>query len=343
MTTALVTLLGQDALELIPWVLPLLGVLGFNLMVASLRLDSGRWLAAVLVAACPLLLPDYSWERRHFWGISATITTTLAIVSAARLAELGAWTKARPRSTLERFLWLTLPMLKGFSQTAEQQESAKGRAPELFRTAGLEFMGLVPIFPLVFLVDGDVVPWPLKSAVLILYFVLHLSAIAHLLSGLCAGQGLQIDALFLRPLLATSPRDFWSRRWNRFISRFALKHVALKLAGKVQGIWLILAVFLVSGVFHEYFAWGVGSAGARHGLMTFFFLIQGLLVWTETRVPFFFRGWRGTILTFLWMMLTAPLFFLAIELALTGFGFPPSWIPRPALLMRLLELLGAHH
>jgi hypothetical protein len=172
--------------------------------------------------------------------------------------------------------------------------------------------------------------------VLILYFVLHLSALAHLLSGLCAKQGLQVDALFLRPLLATSPRDFWSRRWNRFISRFALKHVALKLQGKVRGFWLVLAVFVTSGVFHEYFAWGVGGPSARQGLMTIFFVIQGVAVWIETRFPPVLRGWWGTLLTFFWMMVTAPLFFLAIERALTGFGFPQSWIPRPAFLQCLL-------
>src|SRR5690606_15040383 len=101
-------------------------------------------------------------------------------------------------------------------------------------------------------------------ALLMLFFVLHLTATSDLLSGTALLLGFQIDTLFDAPLRSVSPRDFWSRRWNRFISRFALKHVAQKMRRRVTELGLIASVFFVSGIFHEYFAWSVGGSAAAH-------------------------------------------------------------------------------
>lgn len=178
------------------------------------------------------------------------------------------------------------------------------------------------------LAEPESTPWPLRCAVLIVYFVLNLTAAADLTSALCLWLGSDVDELFDAPLLSTSPRDFWSRRWNKFINKFALKHVALPLRKSTPPQVVILAVFATSGLFHEYFVWGVAGDKARFGYMTSFFLVQGVLVWLGTRFP-----WPqlprplGIAFTFGTMMLTAPLFFWAVEPALRAFGFPNTWLP----------------
>jgi D-alanyl-lipoteichoic acid acyltransferase DltB (MBOAT superfamily) len=176
--------------------------------------------------------------------------------------------------------------------------------------------------------DGQTVPWAIRSAFLMLYFVLNLTAASDFLTGFCLLLGTDVDEIFDAPLLSRSPRDFWSRRWNKFINRFALKHVAMPIGRHWSAGGVILAVFSTSGLFHEYFAWGVGGAEAVYGSMMVFFVLQGIVVLLATRLRV--RSLPhplGTVATFAWMTLTAPLFFLAVRPALLAFGYPTSWLP----------------
>src|SRR5690606_29596851 len=136
------------------------------------------------------------------------------------------------------------------------------------------------------------------------------------------------DDVFDAALLSRSPRDFWSRRWNKFINRFALKHVALPIGRKWGPSVVIFVVFATSGAFHEYFAWGVGKGDAHYGAMMTFFVVQGVLVWLAQKLPPIpLPHAVGTLLTFAWMVATAPLFFWAVEPALHAFQYPAAWLP----------------
>ncbi len=305
-------------------------VLGTNLIVAAARRPLGnvRWALAAFVLLTPLTFPALGSYSPTRWGVLDTVLTTMAIISAARLPALDRVVTIAPRSRAQLFFWMTVPMARFWPEDRKVRNNNRRRVPRLLLSAALKRLAWEPLSYVTMLDEGTGIPWPLKSAVLILYFVLNTTAAADALAALCLLLGCDVDVLFDAPLISYSPRDFWSRRWNRFISRFALKHVALKL-GRHWGPWgTISAVFATSGVFHEYFAWGVGGSGSRPGYMSVFFLIQGVAVWIGTRVKLpRLPHPLATAITFVWMTMTAPLFFAAIEPALIAFGFPPGWLP----------------
>lgn len=297
-----------------------------NAVLAAYRRPLGklRWAAAAFVLASPLALPIEGSYRHVELGMLNTIVTSLAIVSGARLAD---YDLAVMRSHLDRrtlFMWLSLPVVSLSSSRLDRRERFTLGSLCLVRALAkrLSWEALA-----LFAAQLDALPWLLKSSLVMLYFVLNLTAFHDLVVGLCYMSGLGVDEIFDRPLLSRSPRDFWSRRWNKFISRFALKYVALKVRHRISPFYVLLLVFGCSGLFHEYFAWGVGGFSRAPGAMSLFFLIQTLAVWIGIRRPWPISAWITQPLTFLWMAVTAPLFFMEVCPAILAFGYPREWLP----------------
>lgn len=312
---------------LTPWLPALTATLLWLVVVASWGrpLRRMRWAAACGVLATPLLFPRPSAETQVPWAQAATILTTLLIIFAARLPDWDAIVLRNGLRFKDRFLWLLCPNLQLRAQSVEGLARVRRAAPYLLKATLLHLTWLVVSITLS-LTTADGVPWPLRSAILMLFFVLNVTALHDAVAGCVILAGYRVDNLFDAPLLSRSPRDFWSRRWNKFINRFALKHVALK-SRRLPPEGTILLVFGCSGLFHEYFAWGVGGQQAVHGKMMLFFLIQGaaVLVGSKWSPPLPDRVLN--LLTFIWMALTAPLFFTAVQPAVLAFGFPEAWLP----------------
>ena len=286
-----------------------------------------RWPLAAFVALAPGTTPALGTYSPVEWGILTTVVTTLAITTAARLPDLDHQLRVQERSRFRLFMWMSWPVAR-LAATPGTSSEINRRAFRYLLLAGAkrliwELLALIlPLLP------ASAVPWPIKTAVLMIYFVLNLTAASDLASALCLWIGSDVDDLFDAPLLSTSPRDFWSRRWNKFINKFALKHVALPLRKRAPVTVVIFAVFATSGLFHEYFAWGIAGTGAVFGSMMVFFLIQGAVIWLGTRLSLpKLPAPVGIALTFSWMMLTAPLFFRAVAPALNAFGYPTAWLP----------------
>jgi Membrane bound O-acyl transferase family len=300
-----------------------------NLFVALRRAPLGRWrwLVAAGVAMAPGLTPGLGTYSPLGWGVLTTVATTLAITTAARLPDLDHLLRVQERDRFRLFIWMSLPVAR-LAPVSGTSREVNRRALRYLLLAGTKRLIWELIALSLPLLPAAEIPWPLKCAVLMLYFVLNLTAASDLFSALCLWIGSDVDELFDAPLLSTSPRDFWSRRWNKFINKFALKHVALPLRKKAPPTAVIFAVFATSGLFHEYFAWGIAGTEAVFGSMMLFFLIQGALVWVGTRIslPKMPKG-LGIALTFAWMMATAPLFFRAVAPALEAFGYPVAWLP----------------
>ncbi len=320
---------------LLPWAGSFALLFAVNLLVSVGHRPLGgvRWLLAFAVACAPALIPEGRGE--HPLGILATVVTTFACISAARLPSLDAALARNRMSRFDTLLWMTLPMVQSRPASEEDRQRNRRRAPRFFLWALVKRLAWEPLGYLLAVLPGDLLPWPLLSAFLMLYFVLNLTAFSDLGTGVSLLFGCNVDVLFDAPLLARSPRDFWSRRWNKFISRFALKHVALPLRRRLGPSGVLLSVFAVSGVFHEYFAWGVSGSETHHGAMSAFFIVQGMMVWLNSRWSIPLPPLIGTGLTFFWMMLTAPLFFIALEPALDAFGFPESARPWSAVALPL--------
>lgn len=229
------------------------------------------------------------------------------------------------KSPLELFVWLLVPVFRSFPRDAEIRKRNRSLAPRTFLEAILTYALWLVISASLQATDPSSWVWPGRSATLILYFVLTVTSLEALLRSIALAFGASTDRLFERPLLSVSLRDFWGRRWNTFIARFALRHIAMRQKSKTNGPRSVLTVFFWSAVFHEYFALGASGGEVRPGGMLLFFGIQGLGLLVTDRIP-----WRpprpaATLLTALWMTFTAPLFFGSLRPPLLELGYPESW------------------
>jgi len=130
------------------------------------------------------------------------------------------------------------------------------------------------------------------------------------------------------PFFATSPRDFWSRRWNLIVRNFfhdfffiPLVNSKLFSRSSAASISAIL-VFIFSGVTHEVFVWAVTGTWEWLGYMSGFFIIHGVACFAQAYVPQTKLPWVvSVLLVHVFMLLTAPLFFLPLAVLFTPMGF----------------------
>jgi D-alanyl-lipoteichoic acid acyltransferase DltB (MBOAT superfamily) len=141
-----------------------------------------------------------------------------------------------------------------------------------------------------------------------------------------AVAGVRFMDLFEAPILASSPRDFWSRRWNRVVRRQFHGQVFMPKENNKEkenlqprgGFWGSrngrgLIVFMLSGVLHELILW---SNSREITLENFaFFTLHGIAVMVEANVtrhrprPSNTLGlWGCRVAFLLFMTLTARLF-----------------------------------
>ena len=124
----------------------------------------------------------------------------------------------------------------------------------------------------------------------------------HLMQVIWCHLGVDAERLWVRPLYAHAPSDFWGRRWNLAFRRFAYTWIFRPLVRKLGVRGAVFCVFLFSGIAHE----GVCSytAGGGYGLPTLYFLIQFAAVATEKSalgkrlgIDRGARGWWFTLVT----------------------------------------------
>lgn len=316
----------RDALLWVPAWLVIVAV-NVWLTLRGRPLGKGRWLAAACILSAPLYFPAEGTGCGQL-RVFATLITSLAIVSAARLADYDHAVRRKDLEAWRLYAWLSLPVVGLHAPRAQQASRLRPAlfhfCKALFKRLAWELCALLAAH---WCDTHGSLPWAVRSSLTMLYFVLNLTAFHDLVLGLCVAMGLSPDELFDAPLLSRSPRDFWSRRWNKFISRFALKYVALKWGARDRVGFTLLLVFGCSGLFHEYFAWGVGGLSRAPGAMMSFFFVQALAVWVGSRLPWQAPAWVTQPLTFVWMGLTAPLFFMEVAPALLAFGYPEAWLP----------------
>lgn len=279
-----------------------------------------KWILFALIASSPLFCPSR--------GVLSTLVTGIAVVLSVRLTDVDR--ERQRKKGFELGLWLVLPMLGGAARSDEERQHLRRRAGFVAFKGVLKYGAWLLIKWAVAPLDPSLWPWPARSALLMLYFVLLITALADALCALCLAAGAWIEPLFDAPLLSRSIRDFWSRRWNRFISRFALRHVSLRFFSPSERVsWkALVAVFATSGLFHEYFAWGVSGTSAVPGSMMLFFLLQALALLISQRVPLPTQTPNALriLLTATWMALTSPLFFESIRPPLLELGYPEDWM-----------------
>lgn len=134
-------------------------------------------------------------------------------------------------------------------------------------------------------------------------FAIHLG-FSDMLTGLTQAMGWKVKPLFDSPLRAKSLSDFWSRRWNRpfvELDRIFFLPGLTKRFGLKSGV---IAVFILSGLLHE-FAISY-PAGAGWGGPLAYFGIQAALMLIEKR----FRI-KGSTWTLASILIPLPILFHA--------------------------------
>ncbi|KAF0243487.1 MAG: hypothetical protein FD180_3377 [Planctomycetota bacterium] len=238
------------------------------------------------------ILPAWAW----MWALCAAIFVgckwaTLRNVSGAKLGSSLAYLFAWPGMDAKRFL-------HGRAKSAPRTTEWAAAEIKLVLGAAL-FFGVARFGP------NDLAAAWIAMAGLVL--ALHCGAF-HLASCAWRAAGRDADPVMDAPLLATSPAEFWSGRWNRGFSDL-VRDLVLRPLRRAPRLALF-AVFALSGLVHEL----VISVPARGGwgLPTAYFVLQGAAVALErSRIGKRLgldRGLTGRL--FAWAVIAGPAFFL---------------------------------
>ena len=279
------------------------------------------WLRLLASAALPFA---FSYEYRPLRYLLAAF----AVVYAAK-----AWEHSRNR-VYDRRMWVGLPrfLLWWFIPpdtrapgSAKEARAIRDKATKRLRRASFKAIALALLFVWSALFPSTLdTPLPHSAWSLGLTYTL-ITGLADLVCALPLAAGYEVKEVFHAPLLSTSPRDFWSHRWNRYVSTFARRSVFLPLGGARRPLRTSMLVFAMSGLMHEYLVLACGQAWSPYAGWTMaFFLLHGVATCAqgvlehrrrvssragrprETRL-------RSLLLHTVWMVITGPLFFQPLD------------------------------
>ncbi len=281
-------------------------------------------LVAAAFAALPLLVPIPQATTR-------AVVAALALASGIKAAQLQAGLVApQTQACWWRFLvWLLIPPRTMWGATAYARGQARRQG---LRRWGRALIKAALLLLLIQLQARQTWHWPLGvwAGAFEIYFII--SGLADLVTGLTSLAGFVTDDVFAAPFVARSPADFWGQRWNLFVSGFLRRFVFVPLVRGGHVYRAAAAVFLVSGLAHEYFVFVSVERGAYEpGYMLAFFALQGAAVmggawWRAHLKPLRFSPAGVKIVVHLvWLAATAPLFIWPIRSLLDAFEAPLRW------------------
>ena len=281
--------------------------------------SAGAAALATALLALPFLLPaDAHLPRAVLTGYAISVGMKLRMLVVGRDFD-PAMVATVPRL----MLWLLTPHVTRWPSSRQEAQLVRRGATPAFLGA----IARAVVMLLVVALKLRLEPLPLlgRSALEMLEFYLLLAALAEGMSGVLALGGIAAEPVFDRPVAARSPAEFWSRRWNLVVHRFARNHVFIP-AVRWHGLSAPAAVtvtFAASGVMHEYLV--AGAVGLRHyrpGFMLAFFALQAVAVLAVSALRG--RAWplpapmaAGAHLA--WLVATAWLFFAPLRPQITAF------------------------
>lgn len=284
------------------------------------------WTAVVAAAfaALPLVVAIPQDSAR-------AVVAALALACAMKATQLQAGLVApQTQASWWRFLlWLLVPPRTVWGPTPQIRGEARRQG---LRRWGRALAKAALLVLLIQLQARQTWRWPLGvwAAAFEIYFIV--SGLADLVTGLTSLLGFVTDEVFGAPFVARSPADFWGQRWNLFVSGFLRRFVFVPLARGGHVYRGAAAVFLVSGLAHEYFVFVSVERGAYEpGYMLSFFALQGAAVmggawWRAHLRPVRFSPAGVKVVAHLvWLAVTAPLFIWPIRTLLDNFEAPLRW------------------
>jgi hypothetical protein len=273
-----------------------------------------RAITALPLLAFPFLLPA-SWLVPRLFAAALAVVLVIKALEAHRqlVTDREMWA-----SRARRVLWALVPPDTRWPRSAEERRAHRLEGEHRLRRGTARAAGFVLCIAAATF-HPRLHDYPVLGTALGLSLVGGaITAIADLVSGMIMLFGVGVDESFIAPTRATSPRDFWARRWNRWIHVVALRHLFGPLNGLRRPHRAVMVVFLSSGLMHEYLvAAGVGGIPRHTGWMTLFFAIHGAAVALQGAVRLRRRGGLprplAQSLHLIWFLATAPLFLVPLD------------------------------
>lgn len=270
-------------------------------------------------AAIPFLTPTSpQWFR--------LVSAAFAVVWAAR-----AWERSRGRTPdlagWRFWLWWLMPADARLPRSHDEARANRRAGARRLARVVPKAAAIVGIVLVNRAVDDITAHGLAFAAWSMVYLYAFVSAIADATTGLLMLFGLHMSESFERPMLARSSSEFWGRRWNRFITRWAFRNVFIPMGGRRSPARATLLVFTISGLMHEYLVVACGDGlGSYTGRTLAFFLLQGLAVIASTRSTVRLPRGPAIALHLAFLVATAPLFVVPLDEAV---GFSRWWKEPP--------------
>lgn len=297
------------------------------LLVAAIVLWRKAWASsphrrtwAIVAAAAFLLWPLLAKPLPWAYG---PVNAGLSLAMAIKVVDVQqGHVRAETLQSWWRFLvWFIVPPDTHFA--IEASHRARLRRTGLRRWA----RGVAKVLGLLSLIYFDarhVWPWPWHAwaDAFGIYFIV--SGLADFLTGTTLLLGFATQEVFAAPFAARSPAEFWGRRWNLFVNHFFRRQIFLPLVKGGHTFRAATAVFLLSGLAHEYFVLVcVPVQSFLPGYMTAFFALQGAAVvagsWWRRHGARFAPDSVKVAMHFVWMACTVWLFVRPIDPVVTAF------------------------
>jgi hypothetical protein len=153
-------------------------------------------------------------------------------------------------------------------------------------------------------------PWAFRLSIALLGFcLLFLFARLDFAALIFRAMGFAVEKLWDCPIAATTLGDFWGRRWNRIVPGFLREVVFLPVSRRAGAKVALLAVFLYSGLYHEFVSF---MANSGYGRPILYFMLQcfGVAIENTRRMRRLLRGrlWLARAWTFAVVLLPVGLF-----------------------------------
>lgn len=296
------------------WVLPSVLAIGLAWLVRSRRIPG--LLGVAIAAVIPFLTPSTpQWLR--------LIVSALAVVWAARTWEHAHGRQPNVAAAWRFWLWWGVPADARLPRTTEEAiENRRAGMRRLARAAAK--LGVVVGVVVVNRAVDDItqstivfVGWSM------IYLYACISGIADALTGALMLTGLHMSESFEAPMLARSPSEFWGRRWNRFVTRWAFRNVFIAAGGRRTPGRATMRVFVISGLMHEYLLIACQHGWSRYAGWTLaFFVVHGLAVVVGNTIERTLPRAPAVLLHIAFLFATTPLFLIPLDDAV---GYSKWW------------------
>jgi len=258
-------------------------------------------LAALAVAALPPAIAHFRF-----------ITAVLALVIVIKTLQAAAGHE-KPQGYFDFVMFLVMPVVASWDAP---------KRTDVARATRSALLGIVQIVAgtLISRATVELKEWQVAYVVL---FQIELYLIAagafNFFVAPIALRGISYMDPFRSPFFARSPGEFWSQRWNTWVSHLLYRYVFLPIGGIRNPVRGVFASFAVSGLVHEAVFGFV--AGHLTGWMMMYFLTQASLVLLTSNIRVFRRLTRRMpsvcwVLTMMIMLATGSMFVHGVDLAL---------------------------